>query len=92
MQRIDLGGVIRESTMGLTMETVDAVRSEAIEIDGWAGACRRQDPVSARSRATSTIGEDVVKGEIRNERSRDAQGQRAGFVSQVVGAVRSTRS
>ena len=36
VQRIDLGGVIRESTMGLTMETVDAYRSEAIEIDGWA--------------------------------------------------------
>jgi uncharacterized RDD family membrane protein YckC len=26
-----------------------------------------------------------VKGEIRNERSRDAQGQRAGFVSQALG-------
>ncbi len=35
VQRIDLGGVIRESTMGLTTEAVDAVRSEAITIDGW---------------------------------------------------------
>jgi hypothetical protein len=35
VQRIDLGGVIRESTMGLTTEAVDAVRSEAIAIDGW---------------------------------------------------------
>ena len=35
MQRIDLGGVIRESTMGLTTEAVDAVRSEGIAIDGW---------------------------------------------------------
>jgi uncharacterized RDD family membrane protein YckC len=28
-----------------------------------------------------------VKGEIRNERSRDAQGQRAGFVSQALGTA-----
>jgi uncharacterized RDD family membrane protein YckC len=28
-----------------------------------------------------------VKGEIRNERSRDAQGQRAGFVSQALGVA-----
>jgi uncharacterized RDD family membrane protein YckC len=28
-----------------------------------------------------------VKGEIRNERSRDVQGQRAGFVTQALGAV-----
>ncbi len=49
VQRIDLGGVIRESTMGLTMETVDAIRSEAIEIDGWAARVvdkilRRKEP------------------------------------------------
>jgi uncharacterized RDD family membrane protein YckC len=28
-----------------------------------------------------------MKGEIRNERSRDAQGQRAGFVSQALGSI-----
>jgi hypothetical protein len=33
--RIDLGGVIRESTAGLTAEAVDALRSEGIAIDGW---------------------------------------------------------
>ncbi len=33
--RIDLGGVIRESTAGLTMETVDAVRSQGIALDEW---------------------------------------------------------
>jgi hypothetical protein len=37
VQRIDLGGVIRESTMGLTMETVDAVRSQSIALDQFTG-------------------------------------------------------
>jgi hypothetical protein len=36
VQRIDLGGVIRESTASLTMETVDAVRSQGITVDAWA--------------------------------------------------------
>jgi hypothetical protein len=36
VQRIDLGGVIRESTMGLTTEAVDAVRSQGINVDEWA--------------------------------------------------------
>lgn len=31
--RVDLGGVIRESTAGLTMETVDALRSQGIALD-----------------------------------------------------------
>jgi hypothetical protein len=35
VQRIDLGGVIRESTASLTMETVDAVRSQGIALDEW---------------------------------------------------------
>ena len=34
VQRIDLGGVIRESTMGLTTEAVDAVRVRGIDLDG----------------------------------------------------------
>ena len=33
--RVDLGGVIRESTANLTMETVDAVRSQGISLDQW---------------------------------------------------------
>jgi hypothetical protein len=33
--RVDLGGVIRESTAGLTMETVDALRSQGIALDAW---------------------------------------------------------
>jgi hypothetical protein len=33
--RIDLGGVIRESTANVTMETVDALRSQGIALDGW---------------------------------------------------------
>jgi hypothetical protein len=35
VQRIDLGGIIRESTASLTMETVDAVRSQGINVDEW---------------------------------------------------------
>jgi hypothetical protein len=33
--RIDLGGVIRESTASLTVETVDALRSQGIALDAW---------------------------------------------------------
>ena len=35
VQRIDLGGVIRESTASLTMEGVDAVRSQSVAVDEW---------------------------------------------------------
>lgn len=35
VQRIDLGGIIRESTAGLTMETVDAVRTQGMTLDEW---------------------------------------------------------
>ena len=33
--RVDLGGVIRESTASLTTEAVDASRSEGISLDVW---------------------------------------------------------
>jgi hypothetical protein len=48
VQRIDLGGVIRESTASLTMETVDAVRTQGITIDEW--AARVVDRVLLRKR------------------------------------------
>jgi hypothetical protein len=35
VQRVDLGGVIRESTASLTMETVDAARTQGIALDQW---------------------------------------------------------
>jgi hypothetical protein len=35
VQRIDLGGVIRESTASLTMEGVDAVRTQSVTVDAW---------------------------------------------------------
>jgi hypothetical protein len=35
VQRIDLGGVIRESTASITMETVDAARTQGIALDAW---------------------------------------------------------
>ncbi len=46
--RVDLGGVIRESTASLTMETVDAFRSEGIALDGW--LTRTVDKVLFRGR------------------------------------------
>jgi hypothetical protein len=33
--RVDLGGIIRESTASVTLETVDAVRSQGIALDAW---------------------------------------------------------
>jgi hypothetical protein len=35
VRRVDLGGIIREATAGVTMETVDAVRTQGILIDEW---------------------------------------------------------
>jgi hypothetical protein len=35
VRRVDLGGIIREATAGVTMETVDAVRTQGITIDEW---------------------------------------------------------
>jgi hypothetical protein len=52
VQRIDLGGVIRESTASLTMETVDAVRSQGIGVDEW--AARVVDRVLMRKRPRDT--------------------------------------
>ena len=54
--RIDLGGVIRESTASLTTEAVDAVRSEASSSTGGRrGSSTRS--CSARSHASVGVGE-----------------------------------
>jgi hypothetical protein len=52
VQRIDLGGVIRESTASLTTETVDAVRSQGITVDAW--AARVVDRVLMRKQPRDT--------------------------------------
>jgi len=52
VQRIDLGGVIRESTASLTMETVDAVRSQGVNVDAW--AARVVDRVLQRKQPRDT--------------------------------------
>lgn len=52
VQRIDLGGIIRESTASLTMETVDAVRSQGINVDAW--AARVVDKVLLRKQPRDT--------------------------------------
>lgn len=54
--RVDLGGVIRESTAGLTAEAVDALRSQGIALDDFAS--RLVDRVLFRGRPRDvTIGE-----------------------------------
>ena len=54
--RVDLGGVIRESTAGLTAEAVDALRSQGIALDDFAS--RLVDRVLFRGRERDvTIGE-----------------------------------
>jgi hypothetical protein len=50
--RIDLGGIIRESTASLTMETVDAVRSQGVNVDAW--AARVVDRVLLRKQPRDT--------------------------------------
>jgi hypothetical protein len=52
VQRIDLGGVIRESTASITMETVDAVRTQGINVDVW--AARVVDRVLMRKQPRDT--------------------------------------
>ncbi len=47
--RVDLGGVIRESTTSLTTEAVDALRSEGISLDEWTS--RVVDKVMFRRKA-----------------------------------------
>jgi len=46
--RVDLAGVIRESTAGITMETVDAVRTQGISLDEW--SARVVDRIMLRKR------------------------------------------
>ncbi len=57
VQRIDLGGVIRESTASLTMETVDAARTQGIALDAWAARVVDRVLLRKRPRDTSFGGE-----------------------------------
>ncbi len=85
--RIDLGGVIRESTASLTTEAIDGVRVRGIDLDSALarlGGPRDVPGSAARSRRREF---DVSRDEIRYARSRDAQGKRAGFASQAVAMV-----
>lgn len=50
--RVDLGGVIRESTASLTMEGVDAIRSQGVAVDEW--SARVVDKVLLRKRPRDT--------------------------------------
>jgi hypothetical protein len=66
--RVDLGGVIRESTMSLTMETVDALRSQGIALDDFAS--RLVDRVLFRGREREvTFGEASAPDDRAEDRS-----------------------
>jgi hypothetical protein len=52
VRRMDLGGIIREATAGVTMETVDAVRTQGITIDEW--TARVVDRILLRKRPRDT--------------------------------------
>jgi hypothetical protein len=52
VRRVDLGGIIREATAGVTMETVDAVRTQGITIDAW--TARVVDRILLRKQARDT--------------------------------------
>ena len=52
VRRVDLGGIIREATAGVTMETVDAVRTQGITVDEWTS--RVVDRILFRKRPRDT--------------------------------------
>jgi hypothetical protein len=52
VRRVDLGGIIREATAGVTMETVDAIRSQGITVDEWTS--RFVDRILLRKKARDT--------------------------------------
>ena len=52
VRRVDLGGIIREATAGVTMETVDAIRSQGITVDAWTS--RVVDRILMRKKARDT--------------------------------------
>jgi hypothetical protein len=58
VQRIDLGGVIRESTASLTMEGVDAVRTQSVTVDAWAARVVDRILLRKQARDTGFGGED----------------------------------
>jgi hypothetical protein len=58
VQRIDLGGVIRESTASLTMEGVDAVRTQSVTVDAWTSRVVDRILLRKQPRDTGFDGED----------------------------------
>ena len=62
VQRVDLGGVIRESTASLTTETVDAVRSQGIALDDFASRLVDRVLFRGRSRDVSFVDDEPAAG------------------------------
>jgi hypothetical protein len=59
VRRVDLGGIIREATAGVTMETVDAIRSQGITIDEWTS--RVVDRILLRKEPRNTSFDDEAE-------------------------------
>ena len=60
VRRVDLGGIIREATAGVTMETVDAVRTQGITIDEWTARVVDRILLRRKSRDTTIATEDEI--------------------------------
>jgi hypothetical protein len=60
--RVDLGGVIRESTASLTTETFDALRSQGIALDDFASRLVDRVLFRGRSRDVSFGGDEPAAG------------------------------
>jgi hypothetical protein len=56
--RVDLGGIIREATAGVTMETVDAIRSQGVTIDEWTARVMDRVLLRKKPRDTGFAGQD----------------------------------
>ena len=95
VKEVDLGGIIRESTEGVTAEAVDAVRSQTVKTDVFVSrivdrVLLRKTPRDLELGPSLTL--DGATGRprlmsrerIRNARARAMQGQRAGFVTRCL--------
>jgi hypothetical protein len=58
VRRVDLGGIIREATAGVTMETLDAVRTQGITIDEWTARVVDRILLRKQPRDTAFTGRD----------------------------------
>jgi len=97
IDEIDLVGVVRQSTTGLGAESLNAARAGLMALDLWSAhvvdvVLRRKGPRDLEAPSEPGARPDTANAgtmanghlEIRNERGRELQGLRAGFVSRAV--------